>query len=203
MDIDCIIEKLSKLCNLTEAYDPSEKFKQEHPNRYALGKTLYAPVRTLGQGLMYGAKAGNALQQTKPMKKLGLLLDDPGGRHRKLSTALNALPLGMGAGLVGATAFPKTTSAVLPFITKTGKKASLNVAHKVPSATAGLIVGGVGAALGGYLAYNRDQYKKNWTEKDRKAAEKRYFAKIKRDGETIDKWLDSYSDDMEKTYGSR
>ena len=203
MDIDHVIEKLSELCGLTEDYNPSEKYKQENPGRYMLGKALYAPIRTLGQGAMYIAKAGNALQQTKPMKKLGLLLDDPGGRHRKLSTALNATPIAIGSGIMGAAAFPKTTNTILPLVTRTGKKVSLNVAQKVPSAAAGIIAGTAGAALGGYLAYNRDQYKKRWTEKERQAAEKRYFDEMKRNEKTINKWLDSYSDDMRKTYKSR
>ena len=201
MNIGSLREVISEgYSNVNEAYLPSEKYKQENPGRYMLGKALYAPIRTLGQGAMYVAKAGNALQQTEPMKKLGLLVDDPGGRHRKLSTALNATPIAIGSGMVGAAALPKTTSTIVPLVTNTGKKVSLKITQKVPNMVPGVIAGTAGAALGGYLAYNRDQYKKKWTEKERRAAEKRYFDKIKRDGKFIDEWLDSYSDDMKKTY---
>lgn len=201
MDIDRIVEKLAETYRLTEAYNPGEKYKQENPVKYYIGKALYAPARTVGQAGMYVAKGLNKFNQTKFGKQLGLISDDPGGRHRNLSTAYNAITLGALTGSIGSKLFPAKSKVSIPIPSRPGEHLDLVTSH--PSITAGAIAGAAGAGLSGYLAYNRSQYKKNWTEKEKQAAEKRYFDKIKKEEKDIDRWLNSYSDDMRKTYRSR
>ena len=180
MNIGSLREVLSEGCSdVNEAYLPDERWRKEHPYRYKLYKNLYYPVRTVGQGLGYIQKGLNKIEDTAPMRKLALWANDPGGRYQTSHNVAN---------VAGLAAY--------------GAHAGHSISGGKKGAVAGAIAGGL---IGDYATQHDPKYLKtrDWTERQRKAAEDKYIEDMRKRHRETDRFLDSYKNDLIRTHRGR
>ena len=171
------IGSLPSVC-LSEAYLPDKRWRKEHPIRYKLYKSLYYPMRVAGQGLGYIAKGFQKIEDTAPMRKLALFMNDPGKRHQ---TAHNVMNVAAGAAYGGHLG------------------SQMSSKHSGTAAAIGAVAGGL---VGDYATQHDKTYLKSrdWTEKERKAAEDKFIEDMRKRHKETDRFLNSFSNDMKRTY---